>query len=82
MPRHHASRDQGPSQRQLRVGELLRHAISDILTQQSMARSRWVVLDQQLRPLDQQVIHANPQAAERIVGELADRYAAGSESSA
>ena len=32
MPRHHASRDQGPSQRQLRVGELLRHAISDILT--------------------------------------------------
>jgi len=57
-------------------------AISDILTQQSMERSRWVVLDQQLRPLDQQVIHANPQEAERIVGELADRYAAGSESSA
>lgn len=42
-------------------------AISDILTQQSMERSRWVVLDQQLRPLDQRVIHANPQEAERIV---------------
>ncbi|HEX4534733.1 MAG TPA: 30S ribosome-binding factor RbfA [Rhizomicrobium sp.] len=32
MPRHHAPRDHGPTQRQLRVGELLRHAISDILT--------------------------------------------------
>lgn len=32
MPRHHASRDQGPSQRQLRVGEMLRHAMSDILS--------------------------------------------------
>ncbi|HEX3810356.1 MAG TPA: 30S ribosome-binding factor RbfA [Rhizomicrobium sp.] len=32
MPRHHTPRDHGPTQRQLRVGELLRHAISDILT--------------------------------------------------
>src|ERR1700754_4205901 len=34
MPRHqqHTSRDKGPSQRQLRVGEMLRHAISQILT--------------------------------------------------
>ena len=32
MPRHHSSRDQGPSQRQLRVGEMLRHALSDILS--------------------------------------------------
>ncbi len=32
MPRHRPSvRDQGPSQRQLRVGEMLRHAISEIL---------------------------------------------------
>lgn len=40
MPRHHSSHrgrghdtahDQGPSQRQLRVGEMLRHALSDIL---------------------------------------------------
>jgi ribosome-binding factor A len=32
VPRHHTPRDHGPTQRQLRVGELLRHAISDILT--------------------------------------------------
>ena len=32
MPRHHsAPRDHGPSQRQLRVGEMLRHALSQIL---------------------------------------------------
>lgn len=28
---HHARRDAGPSQRQLRVGEMLRHALADIL---------------------------------------------------
>ncbi|MBO9873524.1 MULTISPECIES: serine/threonine protein kinase [Xanthomonas] len=49
-------------------------AVSDILNQQSMEESRWVVLNQQLRPLEQQVIHANPREAERIVGELAQRY--------
>jgi ribosome-binding factor A len=33
MPHHRpADRDKGPSQRQLRVGELLRHALSEILT--------------------------------------------------
>jgi ribosome-binding factor A len=33
MPRHQQqSRDKGPSQRQLRVGEMLRHALSQILT--------------------------------------------------
>lgn len=32
MPRHqHQSREKGPSQRQLRVGEMLRHALSQIL---------------------------------------------------
>jgi ribosome-binding factor A len=32
MPRHHTSQGQkGPSQRQLRVGEMLRHALSEIL---------------------------------------------------
>ena len=32
MPRHHApSAQKGPSQRQLRVGEMLRHALSEIL---------------------------------------------------
>jgi ribosome-binding factor A len=34
MPRHHTpSSQRGPSQRQLRVGELLRHALSEILRQ-------------------------------------------------
>jgi ribosome-binding factor A len=34
MPRHRQqhNHDQGPSQRQLRVGEMLRHALSEILT--------------------------------------------------
>jgi len=32
MPRNHSEpRDHGPSQRQLRVGEMLRHALSEIL---------------------------------------------------
>lgn len=57
-------------------------AVSDILKQQSMEESRWVVLDQQLRPLEQQVIYPNPQVAEQIIGELAERYAAGPELSA
>jgi eukaryotic-like serine/threonine-protein kinase len=57
-------------------------AVSEILKQQSMEESRWVVLDQRLSPLEQQVIYANPQEAERIVGELAERYPAGSEPSA
>ena len=51
-------------------------AISEILKNQSMEESRWVVLDQQLRPLEQQVIYANAQEAERIIGELAGRHAA------
>ncbi len=53
-------------------------AISDILDQQSMERPRWVVLDQRLCPLEQHVIQANPQEGERIMGELANRYGAGS----
>ncbi len=53
-------------------------AVCDFLNQQSMETSRWVVLNRQLRPLEQQVIYANPQEAERIVGELAERYAVAS----
>lgn len=49
-------------------------AISDILNQQSMEQARWVVLNQQLLPLEQAVIYANPQEAERIIGRLAQRY--------
>ena len=52
--------------------------VSEILNQQSMEESRWVVLDQRLRPLEQNIIYANPQEAERIVSELAERYTAGS----
>ena len=32
MRRHSSAHDKGPSQRQLRVGELLRHSLSEILT--------------------------------------------------
>ena len=32
MPRHHAGARSEPSQRQLRVGELIRHALSELLT--------------------------------------------------
>lgn len=49
--------------------------ISDILEHQSMEESRWVLLDQALRPLEQQVIYANAQEAERIMVKLAERYA-------
>ncbi|BCI68733.1 hypothetical protein [Acetobacter aceti] len=52
-------------------------AVSDILHDKSMEQARWVVLDEKLQPLEQDVIHANSQDAERIVGELADRHAAG-----
>jgi ribosome-binding factor A len=31
MTRHHREKDSGPSQRQLRVGELVRHAIAEVL---------------------------------------------------
>jgi len=32
VPRHHAGAQSEPSQRQLRVGELIRHALSELLT--------------------------------------------------
>ena len=32
MPRHHAGARSEPTQRQLRVGELIRHALSELLT--------------------------------------------------
>ena len=31
MPRHHSRSNAGPTQRQLRVGEMLRHALADVL---------------------------------------------------
>lgn len=51
--------------------------ISDILHDKSMEQARWVILDEKLHPLEQDVIHANPQDAERIIRELADRHGAG-----
>jgi eukaryotic-like serine/threonine-protein kinase len=57
-------------------------AISEILKQQSMEESRWVVLDKQLHALEQQVIYANAQEGEIIVGKLAKHYAASAGSSA
>ena len=50
-------------------------AISDILHEKSMEQARWVVINQGLNALEQEVIYANPQEAERIVCELADRHA-------
>lgn len=52
------------------------NAISEILVQQSMEETRWVVLDQQLRLVEQQVIYANAQEEERIMGVLVARYPA------
>jgi hypothetical protein len=53
-------------------------AVSEILKQELMEEFCLIVLDQRLRPLEQQVIYAIPRVAERIVGESAERYAAGS----
>jgi ribosome-binding factor A len=33
---HHSGRDAGPSQRQLRVGEMLRHALAEILSREEI----------------------------------------------
>jgi serine/threonine-protein kinase len=57
-------------------------AVCQILKQQSMEESHWVVLDQRLRSLEQQVIYANPQATEWILGGLAERCASTSGPSA
>jgi serine/threonine-protein kinase len=50
------------------------NSISDILNEKSMEQARWVVMDQQTQPLEQAVIYANPQEAERIIEDLAKRY--------
>ncbi|MBV7539215.1 protein kinase [Duganella sp. sic0402] len=49
-------------------------SISPVLDQQSMERSRWVLLDHDLRILEQHVIQANPETAETVIGDLAVRY--------
>ena len=35
-PSHHAGRDAGPSQRQLRAGELVRHALVEVLREEEL----------------------------------------------
>lgn len=49
-------------------------SVSKVLDDQSMERSRWVILDSALRPLEQAVIYANPQEGERIMAELSKRH--------
>ena len=49
-------------------------AVTAILERESMERSRWIVFNPDLDPLEQNVIHANPQGGERVALELAKRY--------
>ena len=49
-------------------------AVTAVLEHKSMERSRWIVLNPDLDPLEQQVIHANPQGGERVALKLAKRY--------
>ena len=49
-------------------------AVTSILNNESMERSRWIVFDLDLEPLEQAVIRANPQDGERIAHELANRF--------
>ena len=51
-------------------------AVTAILEDESMERSRWIVLDRDLEPVEQKVIDANPQEGERVALELARRYGA------
>lgn len=48
-------------------------ACTDVLDDVSMEQSRWVVFDSKLCPIEQAVIYANAQEAERIMSELATR---------
>ena len=48
--------------------------VTAILEDESMERSRWIVFDRDLEPLEQKVIHANPEGGERVALELARRY--------
>ena len=49
-------------------------AVTAILEGESMERSRWIVFDRDLEPVEQKVIHANPQEGERVALDLARRY--------
>ena len=49
-------------------------AATNILDKESMESSCWIVFDQDLMPLEQRVIHANPQGGERVALDLANRF--------
>ena len=49
-------------------------AVTNILETQSMERSRWIIFNPDLEPLEQAVIHANPQGGERIARDLSSRF--------
>ena len=49
-------------------------AVTDILETESMERPRWIVFNPDLEPLEQAVIHANPEEGERIAFDLASRF--------
>lgn len=48
--------------------------VSDILNDASMETSRWVVLDSGLNALEEAVIYANAEVAERQMGELSNKH--------
>ena len=48
--------------------------VTAILENESMESSRWIVFNPDLEPLEQAVIYANPQEAERIARDLANRF--------
>ena len=49
-------------------------AVSNVLEDQSMESSRWIIFSVDLEPLEQAVIYANPQVGERIALELAQQF--------
>ena len=48
--------------------------VTDILNNESMESARWIVFDQDLVPIKQEVIYANPQEGERIATKLASQF--------
>lgn len=51
-------------------------AVTAILEDESMERSRWIVFNRDLEPLEQKVIYANPEEGEQTALDLARRYGA------
>ena len=49
-------------------------AVTTILKRESMERSRWIVFDQDLVPIEHNVIKANPQEGESVALDLEKLY--------